>query len=194
MPALRILILGHSFIRRLRSFIERNHEYDLSLDFNLTEHVVVGWHGVGGRTVQKINQYDLDVVESFRPDIVFLQVGTNDLTHANLTPVLVGSAIEDLVRLLREKYGVKIVCVGQTIHREAAAAFNKKVDILTRYLRVVLEPLPYAIYWGHRGFWNSKFQFYSYDGVHLNSQGHRKLYRSLRGAILKCCKSLHDRS
>jgi len=63
--------------------------------------------------------------------------------------------------------------------------FNQTVDTLTQYLRVVLEPIPYAIYWGHRAFWKARNGFFSADGIHLNRRGQYKLYRSLRVAALK---------
>ena len=77
-----------------------------------------------------------------------MQLGTNDLPFQS--PLQVGSELKDFVRLLHDSYGVKFVCVWQTIRRRSATLFNKNVDLLTRYLRVVLEPIPYAIYWGHR--------------------------------------------
>ena len=63
--------------------------------------------------------------------------------------------------------------------------FNRQVKLLTKYLRVVLEPIPYAIFGGHRGFWRPTQNFYARDGVHLNSLGQEKYHRSLRGAILR---------
>ena len=183
-PTPCVLILGHSFIRRLRHFIENRPE-DLDLLFYITRpaNLSISWHGVGGRTVAKTIKYDLHVVQSLRPNIVIVQLGTNDL--ASCSPLQVGSELEEFVRLLHDSYGVQFVCVCQTIRRRSAPEFNKNVNILTRYLRVVLEPIPYALYWGHRGFWKARGNFLSPDGVHLNSRGQHKLYRSLRGAVLQ---------
>ena len=44
---------------------------------------------------------------------------------------------------------------------------------------MVLEPIPFAIYWGHRGFWRCRNSFFSADGIHLNRRGQYKFYRSL---------------
>ena len=77
------------------------------------------------------------------------------------------------------------MCVCQTIRRRPATAFSKTVDLSTRYLRVVLEPIPYEINWGHKGFWKARHNFYAADGVHLNNKGQYKLYRSVREAVLK---------
>ena len=86
MSVTRVLILGHSFIRRLREYIGRNADLDANL--HILEGIELKWHGVGGRTVLKTVQFDLAVVEKFMPDIVILQLGTNDLSHlpaVNLT-------------------------------------------------------------------------------------------------------------
>ena len=143
----------------------------------------------GGRTVPKTVRFDLHV-EEFAPDIVILQLGTNDLTTTSA--VETGSAIEDLSRLLHESYGVQVVCVCQTIYRLNSPYFNKQVDLLTKYLKVVLEPLPYTFYWRHRGFWRCKSRFLARDGVHLSNRGSYKLFRSLRGAALRCMRIFMD--
>ena len=148
-PTPRVLILGHSFIRRLQKFIEHHIGY-LDLSLQITAPSDITWHGIGGRTVAKTIKFDLHVVRSTRPDIVIVQLGTNDLPFQS--PLQVGSELEDFVRLLQDSYGVKFVCVCQTIRRRSATAFNKNVDLLTRYLRVVLQSIPYAIYCCHRGF------------------------------------------
>ena len=59
----RVLILWHSFIRRLFDFIVKNNpDYHLSL--NLTDSVTVEWHGVGGRTIAKVRQFAIGKVQS----------------------------------------------------------------------------------------------------------------------------------
>ena len=178
----RVLVLGDSFIRRLPLFLERNSSV-FSVCLNLSSRAVIRWHGIGGRTVPKTLQHDLSVVQSFRPDIVILQLGSNDLTVSE--PLHVGSAIEDFVRLLHDTYGIRFICVCQTINRQGATTFNRYVTLLTKYLSVVLEPIPYALFWHHRGFWKAAQTVYARDGVHLNDRGQRKLYRSIRGAILR---------
>ena len=186
-----ILIMGHSFIRRLRDFIAKN-PTDYYLNLGLNDRVSVHWHGVGGRTVKKLTTFDLNIVRQVQPDIVFLQIGTNDLTVKGMTPLTVGSAIEDLVRLLHDSYGVQLVYVGQTIKRRPIGDFNNKVHLLAQYLKTVLEPIPYAIYWSHRGFWRNASCYLSYDGVHLNGEGQHKFYRSIRGAVINSLKRIDE--
>ena len=70
----------------------------------------------------KTIKHDLHVVTSFAPDIVILQLGTNDLSR--LDPLIV-------VPILYDKYNVQVVCVCQTLYREADPAFNARVRALT---------------------------------------------------------------
>lgn len=142
----------------------------LDQGFHLTASALISWHWVGGRTIAKTVKFDLHIIYLFRPDIVIVQLGTNDLTSC--PPLQVGSAMEDFVHLLHDLYGVKGVSMCQTIRWHSAVVFNQRVDILTQYLRVVLEPIPYAtLYWGHRGFWRARYSFFPADGIHLNSRG-----------------------
>ena len=46
----------------------------------------------------------VSTVIHFRPDSVFLQIGTNDLAQRGMSPLTVGSAIEDFVRLFHDEY------------------------------------------------------------------------------------------
>ena len=96
----RVLALGDSFIRRWRLFLSRD-SCHFSFDFKLSHRAFIKWHGVGGRTVSKTLHLDLNVVDSFRPEIVIMQLGFNDLTESD--PLHVGSAIDDFVRLLHDK-------------------------------------------------------------------------------------------
>ena len=70
MTPLRILIPGHSVIRRLHVFLRQN--------FN--EVFARNLHGIGGRTISKVIRHDLGIVETFAPEIVVIQLGTNDLS------------------------------------------------------------------------------------------------------------------
>ena len=183
-PTPRVLILKHSIfystpaevhwtLYRLPWFIPTNYG---SRRYNLAWH----WWAYSSKNDQ--------IWWSTRPDIVIVQLGTNNLTFQS--PLQVGSELEDFVRLLHDSYGVKFVSVCQTIHRCSVTAFNKNVDLLTRTLRVVLEPIPYAICWGHRCFWKARHNFYADNGVHLNSKGRYKLYRSYSEAVLKSMRLL----
>ena len=99
----RVLVLGDSFIRRLRLFLSRD-SHDFSVDFKLSHCAFIKWHRVGGRTVSKTLHLDLNVIESFRPEIVIMQLGSNDLTDsltlymlAQLLMILLSSCMTPMV-------------------------------------------------------------------------------------------------
>ena len=83
-PTPHVLILGHSFMRRLQKFIEHHIGY-LDLSLQITAPADITWHGIGGRTVAKTIKFDLHVVRSTRPDIVIVQLGTNVMTYPDFS-------------------------------------------------------------------------------------------------------------
>ena len=83
-----VLILGHSFVRRLSSNLRSNFDDRAAEHFNLLGDAVIHLHGVGGRTVKKLRLADLGVVSALTPDVIILEIGTNDLV-ANRPEVVV---------------------------------------------------------------------------------------------------------
>ena len=158
MAPLRILILGHSFIRRLHVFLRQNFNEVFAINLQIDGDLSIKWHGIGERTISKVIRHDLGIVEEFAPEIVVIQSGTNDLSSL--------SAVE--------------TGVCQTIFRSNAPLFNRQVKLITKYLKVVFEPIPYVLYW----------RFLTHDGVHLTHLEQYKFFRSLRGAVLQCLRSL----
>ena len=96
-----VLVLGHSFIQRLQDDL-RSH-FDLRADdtFGLSDGAIAHLHGVGGLTVARLRR-DLGIVSSLSPQLVILEIGTNDL--ARLRPGVAGSEIEELVLLLLDTF------------------------------------------------------------------------------------------
>jgi hypothetical protein len=108
------------------------------------------------------------------------------------SPQSVGSLLEDLVRVLHDELCVKVVVVCGVIPRGTGchyvSHFNDWACKFNQYVKVVLEPLPYAFQWSHRRL----NDFLLTDGVHLNPVGQYHLYRSYRGAILKALGVLNS--
>ena len=186
------LILGHSFVRRLKRDLESHFDDRALLDFGLHKDAVVHLFGVGGRTVPKMVKFDLGVVAKMRPNIIILELGTNDLSLVG--PEMVGSAIDDLVNLLIEEFSVSVIGVCKTIPRHGSEpevlVFNDQALILNNYLDVVFEQRPQVFAWQHKGFVSPSVCPYLPDGVHLNHFGQYALYRSYRGAVIKALRML----
>lgn len=185
-----VLILGHSFVKRLQRDMLSNFDARVDANFKLQGSALVHLHGIGGRRVAKLRSFDLQVVTSISPDVVILEIGTNDLSLE--PPEVVGSAIEELVRLLLDSFSVRVVgvcyviprCISEMSHIPASL-FAQRAQILNHYVSVVLDDIPNAFDWRHRNFSHPAKNVYLADGVHLNPSGQYHLYRSYRGAILK---------
>ena len=79
---MKALVLGHSFVRRLRDWIwMRDNDREMSrgsLDVHL--------HGVGGRTVRQMYNLDLKRVDRIHPDVILLQLGGGGATSVAVPP------------------------------------------------------------------------------------------------------------
>ena len=145
----KVLILGHSFVRRLRDDLDAQSDDRASKNFQLPESANVSLYGTGGRTVEKFLKYDL---------IFVLNFGTNDLPHS--APEVVGSKIEEFARLLRDQYKVRVVGVCQVIDRKVShsealdTGFHAGAGIC---LFISLTYLLYIVqlYWVFHGIWKS---------------------------------------
>ena len=93
----KVMILGHSFVRRHCGDLEQHFDDHAKSNFDL-EDAKVRLFNVGGRMVNKIKQFDLANVSRFAPDVVTLEIGTNDL--CNEPPETVGFQIDESVELL----------------------------------------------------------------------------------------------
>ena len=184
----RIMVLGHSFLRRLADDLDAKFDARASKDFNL-KGCNVRLFGIGGRTVTKLRSFDLGKVSSYRPDILLLEVGTNDISLAHKSAQSVGSEIEEFTTLILDRFGVKVIGVFLTIPR-ADEVLNSKAKRLNQYLKVVLGDRKNIFVWGHRNLMKPANTVLLSDGVHLNKWGQYRLYRSYRGAIIHALKVL----
>ena len=96
-----------------------------------------------------------------------MQLVSYGLTDSD--PLHVSSAIDDFVRLLHDTY---VVCVCQTIMRQCAVVFNRKAKLLTKFLRVVLEPILYLmLFWGAIGGFNAQLRTFTHVMVCISIPG-----------------------
>ena len=113
-----ILILGHSFVRRLQTFLTEHHDRRATHNMNLP-HENISFLGIGGRTVSKMLSFDLDKIKAFQPKVIILELGTNDLCVVVQRPESVGSDIEHLVQVLHDHCGEEFIMVCLVIYRSA---------------------------------------------------------------------------
>ena len=178
----KVLILGHSFVRRHNQFItiQARHNTDFALDFKVSDECTVCMLGIGGRTVDKMVRLDLPTIRDMAPDIVILKLGSNDLCDTT------SDAETTFVELLYHQCSVRYIMVCEVIPRSnhPFPYYNDKVDSLNRYLVKGLANAPFAGVWRHGGLYHPTVNIYLPDGIHLNDYGNKALYRSYRGGNL----------
>ena len=198
----KILLLGHSFISHFKRFVKNNQThftYSLNLD---PREVMVQYSSLPGATVTAIRKKRLSDVEDFEPDMVILQIGTNDLADDQCTHETLISAITDLVDTLLYTYHVRYVAVLQILHRFPPTvptkhkvdivAFNGKVDLSNDGLTTELATTKNCRFWRHKGFWGPcQSLTIAPDGVHLSDPfGLKRYFYSLRAVIVSVINEL----
>ena len=186
----RIAVVGHSFIRRICDDLTKSRGYfhNFGMDFDVAS---VDLIYDGGMKIFHARQRVLfDIMKTF-PDLVYIELGSNDVCRRWMSPREIGDDMCDLVAEILRLGAIKVI-VGETAYRYGKGVpkrmghYNYRVSDLNRYLQVQLDEEfnPGTAFWRHKGIWNCKKQIYLSDGIHFNALGNRRLYRSIRGAII----------
>ena len=193
---LTVVVFGHSFVRRLRGNFwhipsakfpgQCTNNAWVNLNFD-PETVSVVFHGIGGLTLPRAFK-ELDIVREVSPDVIFLQLGENDVDKVDSCPREIVRLVTQLTAaILRNSPKTKHVFWGQLLHRPSprisSSTYSEKIHTVNKILR--LQTSENLQYWPHKGLWQDPASVFSFDGVHLNTRGHHKLARSIRGAILR---------
>ena len=190
---MKIQLFGHSFVHRLKRFIADSPEH--RFDLGLRQQVMIQYSGISGATVLRLAD-NLEVVQDFSPDIVFLMVGTNDLFYPHTSPDSLSKEIFRLVEALITS-GVRYVIVSQILHRMDSRFtrfpvditwFNARVDTTNNLLKDQLSHRypNKARFWRLKGFWgtSAKQSAIKRDGVHMSDRGNLKLIRNIQAALV----------
>ena len=185
------LVIGHSFVSRLRVFVRdfKHHSLGLKRDF------VVFTYGIPGIKLDKFNHELSHMVSHISPEIVIIQMGSNDLSHSS--PEQVSSKLIDSAHICLS-LGVKKVFINQLFPRKLSKIksthhtpvdFNTRINKTNQLLSSLSDQIHFY-FWRHRTMSNWT-RLIGNDGVHLSHQGLCKYYRSVRGAILNGFNCTH---
>lgn len=193
-----ILIIGHSYIRRLEALLQKSEK-----DWNLDQLDHIEWFYRGGMKLahvwdgQAASPALVKLMDRVRPHHVYLEIGTNDISMATHKQTLdIAKQLLAFITWLISK-GVNFVAWGKVVYRlkdkrkvPRIARYDFGVDLhqfeenrltLANYIKDHLPPK--ACMWMDSRI-ESRKNLMSPDGVHLSDQGMSRYYYSVRGALL----------
>ena len=200
----KILVMGHSFIRRFTYFLSHSQDHSANLNLDVRS-CFIKYSGIPGGTVAKFNDRQLAEVRRESPDLVVLQIGSNDLCDYDISVSKVVHNILSLVDNLHNSYHVQQVIIMQILHRHIPRnrrkirpgfnmdVFNERVDAANQCLKSEVVNRQYATYWKHKGLCVKELLEAALcdDGVHLNNHiGYKKFFKNIRAAIVTTLKRL----
>ena len=180
----RVLILGHSFVHRLRSHLYASELRNFGL---LTSGHRVTFCGIGGLTFPRL-LHKLKCVCAPGYQVILLEFGSNDLAAGCAAELLV-DMVWSVVETLRSCYGVRQVALMEIFPRAAGRypcvpGFNLAARSYNDQLRERAVGVDVVHVCHHQGMVDNWSQYLK-DGVHYNAAGMKKYVKSMRRAILK---------
>ena len=191
----KVMVLGDSYISRLKNFTEVG-----CPNLKLATSWWISFNGKRGGKVQHLKSVLLPDAEKFHPEIIFIQIGANDLCKSEVVPdyladEIVGMAEAAIMNIEEVKY----VVIGGLIRRTqrnpcyfsldmSLERYNERISQTNELLELKVKECYFSEnlrFWKHRGFskevdWLSKMDA---DGVHLNDLGLLKFANSVKNAI-----------
>ena len=132
--------------------------------------------GIGGRTVDKLIKFDLQAIRGTAPNVVILDIGSNDLCDEQAAPDLVALSILALVEILLKDLQLQCLVLCQVLPRENQpfAEYNDRVWRLNGLLREAVKSIHGVKFWLHRGLCNPSHNIFTRDGIHLTMKASKR--------------------
>ena len=120
MKPVKVAVIGHSFVRRADDFLHDSGIFNLNLDLSTHDIRFFSRSGCHARHLQQFYPN----LESFKPDMVVIDVGTNDLADQDFSPQLLLDTIFIIAKRLVNNLQVKSIVVLQVLHRTTHGRFG----------------------------------------------------------------------
>ena len=175
----RALVFGHSFVRRFGEFIDNSQPTDLySRDLQLVHTCEVEIFGIGGHTVDKTMRFDLNTIRGTAPNVVVLEMRSNDACEKDSDVETIASSLVALTELLISECKLQFILVCQILPRTHPPfeEYNDRVRQINMLVSEALLHIKRAKFWRHRGFIDPSADISLADGIHLNEGVNRTLY------------------
>ena len=203
MSAVSILTIGHSFIARFKSDIWAEVRQTSSTVQEVTmldrEGIVPFYYGRSGLLISQISEY-YHYIEKHRPQIVMIDVGSNDIGDHLVTPEKYATNIVNEAKNILGMHGVKLVVLCYAVMRNKVVYSIKPLEVLNTDIATFNHHILKnsrknikIIRWIHRGF-NVLDEVVSMDGIHPDTTyGKKKYKKSLFAACKMTYKEMEDR-
>ena len=214
---LSAIICGHSFCKRLQVDMQAGTDTRMRPSFKLEETARVQMLGKGGKTIGDFVRRDIPVIQRYRPDILILLLGDNDIGCDTSAEEIANHLIALASQLYMSGHVSRIVLCQMMPRSRAPLAAQRRTGGVTRKnadTRIFIvratgtggqssakrssKFVSFLTFWDH----NKKFRFIEHgqsqegksaaDGIHLAPRGQYQLYKSLRGALLCWTTGLPD--
>ena len=194
-----VLVLGHSFVRRMRDWLHSQGDLKLGLH-QVSE---INYHGVGGYTLYHLWD-EIQLIKSLQPDILLLEIGSNDISYRTLSPQTFTDELQHFLIHVLAVTSVQQIVVFQVFYRglgynprrrqRQLRDYNESVRQLNLYLfHMVRKPgmsnHPVTVF-RLQGMWSDYTSFLRRDGVHLNNKGQERHKWHYRRAIIDAAARL----
>ena len=198
MTSPKVLVLGHSFVRRLEQFVRDSTKPWINRRFNLNYPIETYFHGIGGRTVDGVLEHDVSEIQRYKPNIVIIEIGCNDLSDPRCSPYDLVSKINQLICVIRRVATDCFIIVSEILPRNnipfRTPNYNRKVQEANYQLHRFCSQCSSVLFWSHGNLSERTPWVLKPDGVHLNSIGNRKLYISYQRALLRVFSTYNVRA
>ncbi|XP_062619190.1 uncharacterized protein LOC134280749 [Saccostrea cucullata] len=189
-----VVVIGHSFIRRLGILMQNEPDFDNLRLYKDKFKVLIRARG-GLKTQDLANSRELLDFQGIHIEgaICFMQIGGNDLSNPQATPNKVARNIMSLAQFLLLTNKFSFVIIGQLLRRHPSKVgdhYNFKVIDTNKLLHDQCHrSTSNILFWHHHGFWDPEMKFLASDGVHLKDSSHdhrvmRKYLQSIKSAVL----------
>ena len=129
------------------------------------------------------------------PSIILVDLGSNDMARVNADePHRTALALVQFMEKIQRVIHCEVVFIEQ-FYRVCDNDFlvNSRIRNFNRCLFHLSFNMRGMTFFRHSNMWSNWRSFLLSDGVHLNSNGHRRYRRSYRGALLQASERLTPR-
>ena len=147
-----VMVVGHSFIKYLVKYIRNSNDPRINSNFNLdVSKLKVSTLGQSGCNIARFRRFFFPKIHRNKPDILYLELGTNDLDCVSGVADLVSSQLVDLVQDIHQISDKTFVIVGQVLKRGLHGTqdpdFNGKIVEFNEMTSQLINALPYGLFW-----------------------------------------------